>query len=106
MESPLGPEGAFPLRSVEIESIEAESAPKSAAGALSASATAKSATAIAIRPHSRLRIPGDRWSSSTDTGPTARAAEVNALRADGVRPVEIARRLGIGRASVYRVLAA
>src|SRR6266436_6116273 len=32
----------------------------------------------------------------------ARAAEVNALRADGVRPVEIARRLGIGRASVYR----
>jgi DNA invertase Pin-like site-specific DNA recombinase len=36
----------------------------------------------------------------------ARAAEVNALKADGVRPVEIARRLGIGRASVYRVLAA
>jgi DNA invertase Pin-like site-specific DNA recombinase len=34
----------------------------------------------------------------------ARAAEVNALKADGVRPVEIARRLGIGRASVYRVL--
>src|SRR5712671_3538697 len=32
MESPLGPEGAFPLRSVEVESIEAESAPKSAAG--------------------------------------------------------------------------
>ncbi|HJZ15386.1 MAG TPA: recombinase family protein, partial [Stellaceae bacterium] len=31
----------------------------------------------------------------------ARAAEVNALKADGVRPVEIARRLGIGRASVY-----
>ncbi len=36
----------------------------------------------------------------------ARAAEVNALKADGVRPVEIARRLGIGRANVYRVLAA
>jgi DNA invertase Pin-like site-specific DNA recombinase len=36
----------------------------------------------------------------------ARAAEVNALKADGVRPVEIASRLGIGRASVYRVLAA
>jgi DNA invertase Pin-like site-specific DNA recombinase len=34
----------------------------------------------------------------------ARAAEVNALKADGVRPVEIARRLGIGRASVYRIL--
>jgi DNA invertase Pin-like site-specific DNA recombinase len=38
--------------------------------------------------------------------PTARArsAEVKALKADGVRPVDIARRLGIGRASVYRVL--
>jgi DNA invertase Pin-like site-specific DNA recombinase len=36
----------------------------------------------------------------------ARAAEIAVLRADGVRPVDIARRLGIGRASVYRVLAA
>jgi DNA invertase Pin-like site-specific DNA recombinase len=38
--------------------------------------------------------------------PTARAkyAEINALKADGVRAVDIARRLGIGRASVYRVL--
>jgi DNA invertase Pin-like site-specific DNA recombinase len=38
--------------------------------------------------------------------PTARlrAAEVMSLKADGVRPVEIARLLGIGRASVYRVL--
>jgi len=38
--------------------------------------------------------------------PTARArsAEIKALKADGVRPVEIARRLGIGRASVYRIL--
>jgi DNA invertase Pin-like site-specific DNA recombinase len=35
----------------------------------------------------------------------ARAGEVRALKADGVRPVDIARRLGIGRASVYRVLA-
>jgi DNA invertase Pin-like site-specific DNA recombinase len=40
--------------------------------------------------------------------PTARArsAEVNALKAEGVRPVDIARRLGIGRASDYRVLSA
>jgi DNA invertase Pin-like site-specific DNA recombinase len=34
----------------------------------------------------------------------ARAAEIATLRADGVRPVDIARRLGIGRASVYRIL--
>jgi DNA invertase Pin-like site-specific DNA recombinase len=40
--------------------------------------------------------------------PTARAktAEVKALTAQGVGATEIARRLGIGRASVYRVLAA
>jgi DNA invertase Pin-like site-specific DNA recombinase len=38
--------------------------------------------------------------------PTARAKseEVKALKAEGVRPSDIARRLGIGRASVYRVL--
>jgi DNA invertase Pin-like site-specific DNA recombinase len=38
--------------------------------------------------------------------PTARArtAEIVTMKADGVRPVDIARRLGIGRASVYRVL--
>ena len=38
--------------------------------------------------------------------PTARrqAAEVARLKAEGVRPSEIAGRLGIGRASVYRVL--
>jgi DNA invertase Pin-like site-specific DNA recombinase len=38
--------------------------------------------------------------------PTARAkaGEVMAMKAEGVRPVDIARRLGIGRASVYRVL--
>jgi DNA invertase Pin-like site-specific DNA recombinase len=34
----------------------------------------------------------------------ARAAEIATLKADGVRPTDIARRLGIGRASVYRVL--
>jgi DNA invertase Pin-like site-specific DNA recombinase len=38
--------------------------------------------------------------------PTVRrqAPEVIKLKAEGVRPVDIARRLGIGRASVYRVL--
>ena len=38
--------------------------------------------------------------------PTARqkAKEVHRLKAEGVRPTEIATRLGIGRASVYRVL--
>jgi hypothetical protein len=34
----------------------------------------------------------------------ARAAEIVTLKTDGVRPVDIARRLGIGRASVYRLL--
>ena len=34
----------------------------------------------------------------------ARAAEIATLKADGVRPTDIARRLGIGRASVYRIL--
>ena len=40
--------------------------------------------------------------------PTARAKqpEVIRLKAEGLRPAEIAKRLGIGRASVYRVLAA
>lgn len=38
--------------------------------------------------------------------PTARAKadEVMALKSDGVGPAEIARRLGMGRASVYRIL--
>jgi DNA invertase Pin-like site-specific DNA recombinase len=38
--------------------------------------------------------------------PTARrqAADINRLKSEGVRPTEIARKLGIGRASVYRVL--
>jgi DNA invertase Pin-like site-specific DNA recombinase len=36
----------------------------------------------------------------------ARAAEIATLKANGVRPVEIARRLEIGRATVYRVLGA
>ena len=34
----------------------------------------------------------------------ARAAEVVALISDGVRPTDIAHQLGIGRASVYRIL--
>jgi len=33
------------------------------------------------------------------------AAEVRKLKAEGLGPSQIARRLGIGRASVYRVLA-
>jgi DNA invertase Pin-like site-specific DNA recombinase len=38
--------------------------------------------------------------------PTARrqAVEIIRLKSEGVRPTEIASRLGIGRASVYRVL--
>jgi len=38
--------------------------------------------------------------------PTARAkaSQVHALQAEGVGPAEIARRLGIGRSSVYRML--
>ncbi|MBR0666957.1 recombinase family protein [Roseomonas hellenica] len=38
--------------------------------------------------------------------PTARrqAADVLKLKAEGVRPTDIAKRLGIGRASVYRIL--
>lgn len=44
----------------------------------------------------------------TGRQPTAQrqADEVWRLKAEGVQPVEIARRLGIGRASVYRILGA
>jgi DNA invertase Pin-like site-specific DNA recombinase len=38
--------------------------------------------------------------------PRIDAVQVQALRTEGVRPAEIARRLGIGRASVYRLLVA
>jgi DNA invertase Pin-like site-specific DNA recombinase len=34
----------------------------------------------------------------------ARAAEIATLKVDGVRPTDIARQLGIGRASVYRIM--
>lgn len=34
----------------------------------------------------------------------ARATEIATLKADGLRPTDIARQLGIGRASVYRIL--
>ncbi|MGP9818573.1 helix-turn-helix domain-containing protein [Salinarimonas sp. NSM] len=39
--------------------------------------------------------------------PTARAkaGDVRRLHAEGIDPAEIARRVGIGRASVYRLLA-
>jgi len=36
----------------------------------------------------------------------ARAAEILSLKANGIGPTEIARRLSIGRASVYRVIRA
>lgn len=38
--------------------------------------------------------------------PSVPADDVRALRSEGVKPSEIAKRLGIGRASVYRALAA
>jgi DNA invertase Pin-like site-specific DNA recombinase len=40
--------------------------------------------------------------------PTARAkaSQVKALKADGIGPSEIARRLGIGRTSVHQILTA
>lgn len=38
--------------------------------------------------------------------PTVDPNQVRALKAEGVRPAEIAKRLGIGRASVYRALGA
>ncbi len=38
--------------------------------------------------------------------PSIDSAQVHALKAQGIGPAEIARRLGIGRASVYRVLSA
>ena len=36
----------------------------------------------------------------------SQAAAIRALKAEGIRPTEIARRLGIGRASIYRALSA
>jgi DNA invertase Pin-like site-specific DNA recombinase len=38
--------------------------------------------------------------------PTVSVEQVKAMKAEGVRPVDIASKLGIARASVYRALAA
>jgi DNA invertase Pin-like site-specific DNA recombinase len=38
--------------------------------------------------------------------PTARATAPQVLHAEGIGPTEIAKRVGIGRASVYRILKA
>jgi len=40
----------------------------------------------------------------TGRKPTVDVTTVRAMKADGIRPSEIARRMGIGRASVYRAL--
>ena len=52
------------------------------------------------------KAKGERKYKGRKPTSRARAAEIAMLKADGLRPVEIARRLGIGRASVYRVLGA
>jgi DNA invertase Pin-like site-specific DNA recombinase len=38
--------------------------------------------------------------------PSIDAARIAALKAEGLGPTEIAKRMGVGRASVYRLLAA
>ena len=48
----------------------------------------------------------DQRERRSERAPTARrkAAEIIRLKEEGVKPSEIAKRLGVGRASVYRVL--
>jgi DNA invertase Pin-like site-specific DNA recombinase len=46
---------------------------------------------------------GARAEGNTEINSTSTSRDCDP-EADGVRPVEIARRLGIGRASVYRIL--
>ena len=57
-------------------------------------------------PAGRHRQGQGREGRYKGRAPTARrqASEIIRLKAEGVRPTEIAKRLSVGRASVYRVL--
>jgi DNA invertase Pin-like site-specific DNA recombinase len=65
--------------------------------------SAHPASSLFCSPQVKLTVPEGKYKGRKPTA-QARSAEIKALKADGVRPVEIARRLGIGRASVYRIL--
>jgi DNA-binding CsgD family transcriptional regulator len=47
-----------------------------------------------------------QWVSHHDLTARAKACEVKSLKAQGIGPSEIARRLGIGRTSVHCILSA